>query len=74
MNIIKKFGKYSRKEKAKYIISIGGMLITGGFAVYFVLKATSLQSYSYMAASYFSFIVMLAFTRIPIKSLFDKAK
>ena len=72
MNIFKKFGEYPKKEKAKYIISIMGVLVAGGLAVYFLFKATPVKSYEYMATSYFCFFVMLLFGGIPTKSLFEK--
>ena len=66
MKIVKDWNEFDRKNKTLWVLSVLGMLVTGGLAVYFVMKAVPEESYRLMAASYLSFMAMLVFRVIPV--------
>ena len=67
MKFIAEFKGCNRRNKTKWVISLLGMVITGGLAVYYIAQSLTSQSYQLLSTSYLFFIAMLFFYKIPVE-------
>ena len=66
MKFVTEFKGYDRRNKTKWVISMLGMVITGGLAIYFLIQSLTPLSYQLVLISYISFIAMCLFYKIPV--------